>query len=104
MADKHTPGPWRLEQDSLEGWFEIHSAKPDDAFICGRAAWPRRAAESTANARLIAAAPALLEIMQEVVTCYDAFLLRFPDGESEHELATAIDMAKRVLRKARGEQ
>jgi hypothetical protein len=59
----HTPGPWRASIDLRTGAFTIE----DDnriAVLCSRADWDHRAAESAANARLIAAAPDLLSEMK----------------------------------------
>ena len=77
MSAHHTPGPWTAEYccytDSEttavgEGSFQILDG-PDSrtaAVLCTRLRWPERAREMEANARLIAAAPALLEVLQEL--------------------------------------
>lgn len=77
MDTKHTPGPWEIESDP---WhydtlsFVVGGAKVDDkrciqrqlgVSVGGFAAPP----EQEANARLIAAAPELLEALQAAVEC-----------------------------------
>jgi hypothetical protein len=67
MTDKHTPGPWQAVTNDT-GAFAIESDGDLTAVICQRADWPSRKDESLANARLIAAAPDLLEALQECAT------------------------------------
>jgi hypothetical protein len=58
----HTPGPWTYDFTDAHGnHYGGFSVEVNGAVICGRAGWPSRAEESLANARLIAAAPELLE-------------------------------------------
>lgn len=55
----HTPGPWAASQNSV--YWQING--PDGAIVgdvCGTSVWAT-AEEEAANARLIAAAPELLE-------------------------------------------
>lgn len=80
MADKtkagHTPGPWTVKRhvDSVTGepyktLYESHIAVEPD--VC--AVWaPPQNAEREANARLIAAAPAMLEALRRIVGYMDA--------------------------------
>lgn len=74
-AFKGTPGPWFAgEQSDISGWVEIRvpgysrnpvaCATPADAGD----AEARRDAETLANARLIAAAPELLEACEAIVS------------------------------------
>jgi len=70
IAARHTPGPWEQKIQSCgfwsictvygteQGWIEIHA--PNGSHTADVRA------ESTANARLIAAAPDLLEALHEV--------------------------------------
>jgi hypothetical protein len=63
---KHTPGPWQAEQDDVpyDGGFETWCVNADGAGICMMDC-PKDDME--ANARLIAAAPDLLEALEEVL-------------------------------------
>jgi hypothetical protein len=74
MTTKHTPGPWyvfhsahrgRFDDDG-PGAFSIGDAPIARSanILCSRYEWPERAEEMKANARLIAAAPELLEALQ----------------------------------------
>lgn len=98
---KHTPGPWFFEGShfwSEHGWI-ASSAQPDDGgdIVCNPpdadadaslARWP-------ANARLIAAAPDLLEALRDV-----ADQARHPDYDWPVWLSQAVSAA---IAKATGE-
>lgn len=66
---KHTPRPWRLgEYSELYGW-EVH--RPDESFLVARVqADTEDHVEGKANARLIAAAPDLLQAAERVLGQY----------------------------------
>ena len=64
MSAKHTPGPWI----AVGAWVEVPNDKVPDICTCDPAAigqekLPRTHAQQCANARLIAAAPDLLELL-----------------------------------------
>lgn len=59
---KHTPGPWRIDSGHEGGWMIIGC----DLVLCQRSPWAIRQEESKANARLIAAAPDLLEAAENL--------------------------------------
>ena len=59
-----TPGPWRAVGLEL-GNPGVMAA--DDYMVCDARVFNRRGRESEANARLIAAAPALLEALQAIL-------------------------------------
>ena len=66
-AMKHTPGPWSVEKGDPEcgnyGWYVCHPDTVDEeSAICNLSV------EAEANARLIAAAPELLEALKECIT------------------------------------
>jgi hypothetical protein len=83
---KHTPGPWRVETERAY----IQITPTDNVAICEL--WRRGNPElEMANARLIAAAPELLELLMELQDI--VFLTR------NNELHTRIDKA---IAKARG--
>ena len=75
MTEAHTPGPWvELETESsvdledCEGWQDIGTADGRVmAIAVGYARFPSDDAEHTANARLIAAAPDLLDALRLAV-------------------------------------
>jgi len=95
MTAKHTPGPWAVRTidqslatvETQDGEYNICTAaqlRGDD--------WQTEHAERKANARLIAAAPELLEALQFVMTA------------SGEQLGTAFEQAQAAIAKATGEQ
>ena len=73
METKHTPGPWHVEHHS-RGSCEVRITRPKESKGLGPVAYAlmdlagamtaERISEMKANARLIAAAPELLEALQ----------------------------------------
>jgi hypothetical protein len=80
-APKHTPGPWvavgRFVEVADDNVPDICTTDPA---AIGQQNLPRSYAECCANARLIAAAPELLEALKELVAAVDAIGER-PSGE-----------------------
>lgn len=79
----HTPGPWHVS--ALDG----RTCGPSRLLVCDGAEVPQlhavaivtlRTGETDANARLIAAAPDLLQALHEVIG--DCYALDFATGES----------------------
>ena len=64
----HTPGNW-LALPNADGSFTVGAINPDGGWtvICLRNQFESRAEEFKANARLISAAPELLEALQTLV-------------------------------------
>lgn len=60
---KHTPGPWRVVEDRVPASLEVYAGKTAIAECWRRA----DALTELANARLIAAAPDLLEALEFVI-------------------------------------
>ena len=87
-TNKHTPGPWKTTKESTRNQFvtdtKIRSA--DDSVVCVLHC------NGEANARLIAAAPEMLEALEYIVA--------WNSGEWSAEKAR--DMAKSAIAKARG--
>lgn len=90
MSGEHTPGPWVV--DPISAWVAL----PDrDAPICAML-WPtelRSEHETMANARLIAAAPELLQALENMVA-----VSRSVSGFSP----MIREQAERMISKARG--
>lgn len=90
MKTQHTPGPWTFNEtiprmvSSKEGYITRD--------ICRMDASTMSALEQDANARLIAAAPDLLEALQYLMVAH---------GE---QLDQAFQMAQEAIAKATGEQ
>ena len=98
MSAKHTPGPWSISPPmgtGIEPWFWVSASRTlhlqvsacDDGYVLG---------ENEANARLIAAAPELLEDGQKLLNCLDG-------NATLSELNEAADKLKQTIAKARGE-
>lgn len=66
MNTQHTPGPWHTAGDQ---GVQIRSEKHQIAKV-----WTMRGNEWKANARLIAAAPDLLEVLKEIVGFWDSIV------------------------------
>lgn len=86
---KHTPGPWRVEDGELlaggdSGAVVLGSIHGADDYPCCEEDID---AECKANARLIAAAPDLLALLEEA---YDAL----PHGDLAGRIAAALAKAK----------
>jgi hypothetical protein len=90
---QHTPGPWEIDQAIRHG-FTVYSQQA--GFIVGYMDEEGRygAVESEANARLIAAAPDLLEALEELLV----------QREGHYSTQTAWDKARAAIAKARGEK
>ena len=86
--NKHTPGPWRVVEDRVPASLEVYSGKTAIAEC-----WRRAETETElANARLIAAAPELLDALQYLANVCPAINAQ---GEEAHQRASAA-VAKAV--------
>src|SRR5690606_1875518 len=108
METKHTPGPWRA--DGLEIWatkgvrFNLTTVgTPMIAAVCAHAGM-EGGSPAEANARLIAAAPALLEAMQQAFDFPPDFFDR-SDDELEQITVSGrhLRMVRAAIAKATGE-
>lgn len=112
----HTPGPWSAhncavhptKNDAGTRFWDVCAGEvyksPCPRHVSGYIACPENGVaqvfgeRAEANARLIAAAPDLLEALQKVVSCFD-----IKDGLSVRD-EQAIKHAASVIYKATGEQ
>lgn len=81
---KHTPGPWRVETEET---VSVRDRKDGSVATLGwlsnRMAGPRRSSQEVqANARLIAAAPELLEALK--LATNELNIIRARDGAPQH--------------------
>lgn len=89
-TEKHTPGPWGLSKTSDGQLRKIRSA--DDALICNMV-------ERECDARLIAAAPELLDTLESLVqSIYDSS--QWVDQPSV--VTSWVSAAEALLSKVRG--
>ena len=95
---KHTPGPWRVDSH-----FNIFYKDAMVAFPCISGGLDQKA-----NARLIAAAPELLEALQEMFAAERAnsfeIVGRDTDGHPLNAMGVARKNARAAITKATGEQ
>ena len=107
MTTQHTPGPWRVRKEWSGDGYEIYptrAGKPPEfgqwAAIATVDSIVSKGESARKNARLIAAAPELLECLQEMIS-----EVRW--WESEHECCAGksdgkIQKAMTVIAKATG--
>ena len=105
MTVKHTPGPWRVDDDSSD--FDIYvvgrpvwGAKrygvPGEWDVCTIEILDERPDETMANARLMAAAPELLEAAKSMVA-------RWPtDQQNDGPLYDEAQALRSAIAKAEG--
>lgn len=93
MSTQHTPGPWSIApQIAHEGlWVESAGDEPEEICLCSPATVPSD--ECRANARLIAAAPELLDALEG---------FHPKNTKAPGDLARAWEKARAAIAKARG--
>lgn len=111
MQTQHTPGPWYVFHSAYRGRFDddgpgafsIGDAPTARSanILCSRYEWPERAEEMKANAHLMAAAPDLLEALQNIAEYWN-------QDQNEAAMADAcwhaIHTARAAIAKATGER
>lgn len=101
MESKHTPGPWSVETRHIvhaildtkgqEITFQDVSPQKDAGSITSRGRSPE---ETQANARLIAAAPELLELADRMLEIIDYNRHKLNVSDFEKEIIAAIAKAR----------
>lgn len=120
MSTKHTPGPWKTEDRRYlitdapdEGSIGVYAGGFWIADVHGAHVGPKSRDEADANARLIAAAPELLEALEallqnaenkavyisilEYKECFDS------EGNAIAEYSPEMDKARAAIAKAKGQ-
>lgn len=85
---KHTPGPWKYEEATKT----IRSGR-ENYWLCTMDSWDG-AVNHEANAKLIAAAPELLEAAKDLITALETQMPRFKNYQQNQKLHTAIRKAE----------
>ncbi len=115
-AATHTPGPWTATYDDYgdeiwyggEGCGQWTIAGPSGVYCAGNGNDPERKLQAEANARLIAAAPTIHEILRKIVAEWDqSFDAEGPEPDggyrwSSQTAADLIDKARTAIAKAEG--
>ena len=98
---KHTPGPWELGNPTSQLEFGVYATDKISGirYFLANAEGHMGYKESLANARLIAAAPELLEALQSLV---NQFLQRGVFTAPEHPDRIALALAESAIAKATG--
>ena len=99
---KHTPGPWRILDPSSPVPHEhvrvvVGKGRTARDTVASAAAY-RRAEECEANARLIAAAPDLLEALRVITSHAQETYPHFESERGQRDIAAALE----AIRKATG--
>lgn len=100
---EHTPGPWTADTTTLSGVVEIRDSEKrmlTTVYAPEYTHHPVTAGEAEANARLIAAAPELLDALTDAVANCGCSL---DQRESGHHVDCFAPRALEVIRKTRGE-
>lgn len=84
---QHTPGPWHVA-----GWVQIRSERDQIAKV-----WMMRQGGGQANARLIAKAPELLEVLEY-------FMPLIESEQDDEQQAPWVEKARVVIAEVKGEQ
>lgn len=97
----HTKGPWKFDKIAYSRDLNFHiqtvDMKHKNTFIGEVGGGLQSNHEIEANARLISAAPELLEVVENIVRFSES------NGDLESLLPFTVKMAKEVLKKAKGE-
>ncbi|NNM75011.1 hypothetical protein [Enterovirga aerilata] len=96
IATKHTPKPWAINPMVVQ-----IDAMNGDGYIVPvcQMLWPtdeRSEAETYANARLIAAAPDLLDALKDIVASYESYRA----AEGDDDTSDSIELAEAAIRLA----
>lgn len=105
MTNKHTPAPWIIDNQNITtSDYMIIANLPRQIHNRGSIAGENEALEKVANARLIAAAPELLEVLElafEIIT--DDYTLDSLEEGYWPSLKPDIKKIQSVIKKAKGE-
>lgn len=104
MSEKHTPGPWWLGTPRKDGYISVSGNKHDDL---ARVVWQMEddrycrsnSPEQEANARLIAAAPDLLEALIEALPYVES--CEYDNGYKLGAVAKVVRNMNAAILKAR---
>lgn len=102
---KYTPGPWFVkypyDEDIGEAGVAAKSPSSGREIVCARV-WGRDEEAATANARLIAAAPELLEALDECDTAFAVFNMCGDVPQTRAAVKKAWAKANEIIAKATG--
>lgn len=96
---KHTPGPWETDRNNVHAGqiAVVHHCLGNDWVEIWSPTWPEVGETQEANARLIAAAPDLLEAAKDVTAMLELFADELRIKESADGISRQSDDAFRKL-------
>ena len=97
MTTKHTPGPWRFVTRATVHMSEHNIAEVGTWKVCAK----QGAVTTSADARLIAAAPDLLEALEAMLATYEC-APEYPTEEESEEMSLVDAKARAAIAKATG--
>jgi len=99
MSEKHTPGPWEFDDKNSSGFplLCLYAADNRNPFHGSRSD-----AEMNANARLIAAAPDLLDALRNTASMLRSACLAITDTEARQMALETVAEANTAIAKATG--
>lgn len=98
---KHTPGPWNYTMDKDRGWdFKLTADHGETEIVSGCGCCDSPWVSCEADARLIAAAPELLEALEKVISEY---IKSLDNSDSALYLGRAMSAAEKAIAKAKEE-
>jgi len=94
MIEQHTQGPWEYGEDCDNEWYFAAASNPNVqlGWVC-----PNEESTQEANARLIAAAPELLEALKDLEAGYERL------KDQGYPVSDCQKQARAAIAKARGE-
>ena len=93
---KHTPGKWRVTEGTMHPHRRIFSEDENIGYVVDHTA------TAEANANLIAAAPELLEALENLLQQLRFSRLPKIDVKKDYSLMVALEFAKTTIAKAEG--
>lgn len=103
---KHTPGPWTVQRIDIDCGIIQWAIELPDMRVIAHTGADVSVAQDKANARLIAAAPEMLQALKEIVfefECqYDT--ANEPEGVMEKARLKVIKQCKKAIAKAEGKK
>lgn len=101
MKSKHTPGPWEYAENSANNFDVFGAGDTVEVAVVWGLDDPLKA-EREANARLIAAAPELLEALEDSLDLFGVFLDHSDKGNTDMHRALGVKI-RAAIAKAKGE-
>jgi len=96
MTTQHTPGPWHHKEGSVS----VFAPDKPRRKICDTAWQTINVTEARANARLIAAAPDLLEALKRTVSRLESHTAEIETCDLPHGTELALEQARTAIAKA----